>query len=202
MMLYLDIDQRRSKLLVIGTAVTMAMVFGKEMDRVGKYYRRSAVNWSSLVLVFHCLSHHLPTPGTHRPWKVCPGWVAPCIASASKSISFCGMLKSLFMFMSSGLSTLTGQHAPSSHTSLVPVIHDECVLALGHPLQLVPSCRNVGAHWYLHDSHPDQDLIVCRWSRLGIHKHKPSYSHPSLFSTAIVNLVTLLQENFSLFLVN
>eukprot|EP00984_Skeletonema_dohrnii_P034314 scaffold33526_cov153-Skeletonema_dohrnii-CCMP3373.AAC.5 len=27
------IDQRRSKLLVIGTAVTMAMVFGKEMDR-------------------------------------------------------------------------------------------------------------------------------------------------------------------------
>eukprot|EP00984_Skeletonema_dohrnii_P028910 scaffold19120_cov84-Skeletonema_dohrnii-CCMP3373.AAC.1 len=120
------IDQRRSKLLVIGTAVTMDMVFGKEMDRVG--------------------------------------WVAPCIASASKSISsFCGMLKSLFI----GLSTLTGQHAPSSHTSLVPVIHDECVLALGHPLQLVPSCRNVGAHWYLHDSHPDQDLylsLVTSWN--------------------------------------
>ena len=66
----------------------------------------------------------------------------------------------MFMFMSSGFSTLTGQDTPSSHT-LVPVIHDECVLVLGHPLQLVPSCRNVGAHWYLRDSHiPDQDPYV------------------------------------------
>ena len=36
-------------------------------------------------------------------------------------------------------------------------------------------------------------------SPLGIHKHKPSYSHPSVFSTAIINLVKLFQENFSLF---
>jgi len=110
------------------------------------------VNWSSLVLVFHCLS---------RPWKVCPGWVAPYIASFCLEVdsSFCcGMLKSLFMFI--GLSTLTGQHTPGSHT-LVPVIHDECILVLGHPLQLMPSCRNVGAHWYLRDSHiPDQDPYV------------------------------------------
>ena len=116
--------------------------------------------------------------------------------SASKLISFCGMLKSLFMFMSSGLSTLTGQHTPSSHT-LVPVIYDECVLVLGHPLQLVPICRNVGAHWYLRDSIPDKIRmsLVTSWSWNGIHKHKPSY-----FSTAIVNLVKLFQqENFSLF---
>ena len=73
------------------------------------------------------------------------------------------------MFMSSGLSTLTGQHTPSSHT-LVPVIYDECVLVLGHPLQLVPICRNVGAHWYLRDSIPDQDpyvvghVLVLEWN--------------------------------------
>jgi len=41
--------------------------------------------------------------------------------------------------------------------------------------------------------------LVTSWSWNGIHKHKPSYSHPSVFSTAIVNLVKLFQENFSLF---
>ena len=36
--------------------------------------------------------------------------------------------------------------------TLCPSFHDECVLVLGHPLQLVPSCRNVRVHWYLRDS--------------------------------------------------
>ena len=80
-------------------------------------------------------------------------------------------------------------------TTYTQVIHDECVL--GHPLQLVPSCRNVGVYWYLCDSHiPDQDPYVVghvlEFTSLDTHIVQ-------VFSTAIASLVKLIQENFSLF---
>ena len=109
------------------------------------------------------LSHHPPTPGQPALESLSRmGFSLHRFILASKSSSFCGTLKSLFM--SSGLMRKSPLRVRTldrtAYTQLaVPVIHDECVL--GHPLQLVSSCRNVGVHWYLRDSRiPDRDPYV------------------------------------------
>ena len=76
------------------SSVLLLYILGWQIGRVGKY-GRSAVNWSSLVFHSHIILRRLVTPTLESLSRM--GCSLHCFIPASKSSSFCGTLKSLFM---------------------------------------------------------------------------------------------------------